>query len=320
MKSSNKENPKILNDFLDYLLKIKNFSKNTVEGYGTDLRLFFKFLKEYLTLDIPIKDFNVFILSSVKHSDIIAFFVYLGFHRDNTASTRERKKASIRAFYKWLLNNYPTINIKINPTEALPFIKKVERIPKYLTIPQAKQICNIFTLANCNYPIRNNMIVTLFLNTGLRLSELCNINIRDIDFKHKCFSVVGKGNIERKILISENIKQQLQEYINFEKITDLDRPLFISRQGNRISARAVQVICKKAFKLMGLDKKGYTTHTLRHTFATIMYKSCNKDILLLKELMGHTSIEATQIYTHIDEEEIRKAYESNPLADFDVAA
>ena len=319
MKKSNKSNeiPLILKKFLKYLENVKNYSKNTIKEYSIDLMVFFRFLKKYHNLDIGVKEFNVFILAQTKESDVIAFLVYLNYNRNDTASTRQRKLASIRCFFKWLLNNYPSNTQWTNPTNDLPNIREVERIPKHLTLSQAKKIMNIFTIYNSNYPRRNNMIITLFLNTGLRVSELSNLNTSDINFDDKYIKLIGKGNKERKIFISEKLKTQLIEYIkieyNYNDIIETDIPLFISHRNQRLGVHAIQEICKNAYKLMGLEHYGYTAHTLRHTFATIMYKHVNGDIFLLKEIMRHESIIATERYVHIENNTIKEAFDKNPL-------
>lgn len=306
--------PKILNDFSKYLRTIRGYSEKTIEGYVGDLILFFRFIIDYMELNIPVTQINIFVLNSVKESDVIAFMVYLNNTRNNTACTRQRKLASIKCFYEWLCSKYGN-NLKKNPTKNMPIIRKVVRLPKYLTITEAKKICNIYNLENSKYPERNNLIIKLFLNTGLRLSELTNINLSDINFKESYIRVIGKGNKERKVYLNENLKENIHDFINKQydnKITDITLPLFVSSQNHRIGNRAIQTICKNAFKLIGLEDRNFTTHTLRHTYATIMYQLTN-DVILLKELLGHASINATQIYTHIENKKLKKVFESNPL-------
>lgn len=182
MSCKNAGNPQILNDFLDYLLKIKNYSPNTVKAYGSDLLCFFRFLKEYLAISVNVKDFSIFVLLEVEEADIIAFLVYLNIYRNNTGCTRQRKLVAIRHFYEWLLSFDPTHFERVNPTKNITNIRISERVPKVLTLTQAKEIQHVFSLDNSIYPLRNNTIISLFLNSGLRLSELRNLNICDVKF------------------------------------------------------------------------------------------------------------------------------------------
>lgn len=280
--------------------------------------MFFKFIKEYLSIAIEIKDFNVFILLQVKETDIIAFLVYSNFKHDNSPYTRQKKLSAIRSFYKWLLSTYPSM-LKENPAKDIPNIEKVVRIPKYLTLEQSKKNQEVFTLKNSKFPLRNNLIISLFLTTGLRTSELININLDDINFSNNTIRInKGKGNKDREIVFSNNCKEKLLNYIALRnnkkhKVLKLNEPLFISYQNKRIGIDGIEDICKKAYELMGLEKCGYTTHTLRHTAASLMYIYVKQDILLLKEFLGHSSINTTQIYTHICNEKVKEAVEKNPL-------
>lgn len=317
MKIICKENPTILNNFLTYLLAVKNYSTNTVKNYGLDLLCFFRFYQEYTKIEISIKSFNVFILSKVTEDDILAYLVYLNYHRNNNPYTRQRKLGTIRLFFKWLMSTYPSCGLKINPTDTTPSIQKVIRIPKHLTLQQAKQITKVFTSKNSKFPIRNNTIITLFLNAGLRLSELSNLNVNDINFNERYARIIGKGNKERRVPLNKAICRQLLNYIKLRfqdrEIIDISEPLFISYRNERLGVEGIQAICKNAFKLMGLEDKKYSTHTLRHSAATILYQYVKPDVLLLKEFLGHSCIESTQIYTHVHDDKIRKAFESNPL-------
>ena len=315
------ECPEILKDFLAYLSGIKNYSYHTIKNYYLDLMIFFKFIKEYMEIEVDIKDFNVFILANVQEKDIIAFLVYLNYYKDNTAQTRQRRLSSIRTFYKWLFINYPPFNGRENPTKYVPNIEPVIRLPKYLNLEQARNIQEVFNLTNSRFPLRDNTIISMFIHTGMRLSELININVQDIDFYSKTIRVVGKNNKERTIYINKILMQKLEKYLKWKnkdnKIIVLDEPLFLNKNGNRIGVDGVENICEKAFKLIGLGEYGYTTHVLRHSAATIIYKYTN-DIFLLKEFLGHSCIEATEIYTHINNIKVKQAVENNPLNDFKI--
>ena len=313
------ECPAILNNFLNYLLSIKNYSIHTIKNYYLTLISFFKFIKEYMDIKINIKDFNIFILANVKESDIIAYLVHLNYNKDNTGQTRSGKLSHIRNFYKWLFSNYTPFNEKENPAKYITNIKHVMRLPKYLNLEEVKKMQNVFTAKNTKYPIRNNTIIKLFLNTGLRLSEMSNLNISDINFTNNTIRIVGKGNKEIVIYLNKNIKNQLLLYIKIrnrnQKITYLKDPLFISYQNKRLGIDGIEDICKKAFELAGLGSKNYSTHTLRHTSATFLYKS-SKDINLVKEFLGHHSIKSTEIYTHVMNDKIKEAVNNNPLNNY----
>lgn len=175
--------PKILEKYLNYLIAIKGCAKNTIVAFSSDLMQFFNFIKEYKSIPVLIKDFNVFILLQIQEADIIAFLVYLNYNKDSNPYTRQRKITALKSFYKWIFSIYPkTVHNRKNPTYDLTSIRKIDRLPHYLTLNQAKEIQNIFNLSNTRYPKRNNTIITLFLSSGIRLSELININICDIDF------------------------------------------------------------------------------------------------------------------------------------------
>lgn len=320
MRMNYDKNPIVLNRFLKYLLNVKNYSMNTVESYCLDLLCFFDFLKDYLEWEVAVKDFNVFILTRVEEADVIAFLVYLNFNRDNTGATRKRRLSCIKTFYRWLFSVYPSCDEKLNPAKEIPSITLPFRLPRYLSLNEAKRISTIFTVENCVYPLRNNMIIGLFLNTGLRLSELCGLNVGDVHVKEKYIRVAGKGGKERSVPINESMKGQLIAYLKAsnkdKEMVCLDSPLFVGHQGKRLGMDGVAGVCKKAFALMGLEECGYSTHSLRHTAATILYEYGKCDVLCLKKFLGHSSIEATQIYTHVSAKRVRDAVNRNPLSDF----
>lgn len=311
-----KENPKILNLFLRYLLG-QNYSTLTVNGYAIDLLIFFKFIINYLNLGIQVKDIDVFIFLKIQKSDIIAFTIYLGENKKNCSNTRHRKIAAIKAFYDWLYKKYSVFKCKTNPTKTLPSVEKIMRMPKYLKLEDAKKIQNIFNISNSRYYIRDNTIISLFLASGMRLSELSNIKIKDIDFSKKNVQIIGKGNKERIVYLTDKIIKQLKKYLDTRQIIDINEYLFINNKNTKLSNRSIENICDRAFKLVGINDKKYTVHTLRHTFATYIYKQ-TKDILVVKEILGHETINATMIYSHIDNDDLKKAVRSNPLNDFQI--
>lgn len=311
------ENPQILNEYLDYLTVVKALSETSIKTYNINLLQFFEFIKEYSSIKQEIKDFNKMILLQVKESDIIAYLVYCNCSKDNNPYTREKKLVAIRGFYNWLLNTFKNV-YSVNPTSNIGSIKKVVRLPKYLNLEQAKQIQTVFTTENSKNSIRNNAIICLFLSTGLRVSELISIKIKDIDFEKNTINIIGKGNKERIVFFSDFCKDELAKYINTRNVSK-DDYLFVNNKNTKLARNTINAICKNAYKLIGITKtKHYSPHTLRHTSATIMYQYVKQDTLLLKKFLGHSSIASTQIYTHIYDERVKNAVESNPLSNFNL--
>ncbi len=311
-------NPAILDDYLEYLKNTKNFSAGTVSGYEIDLKIFFNFIISYKEISIPFNKISIFTISQINGEDIIAFLTYINYYNVNTANTRNRKLAAIKSFFNYIyrVKNYME---KENPTIDLPSIQKLKRLPKYLTLKQAKEIQNVFNETNCRNYIRNNTILTLFLTTGIRLSELLKIDLQDIDFNNNTINIYGKGNKQRVAYIPEFCKKKILEYISIRNRTNPPcAALFISSKNKRISKMTIEYICKKAYKLMGLEDKNYTVHTLRHTAATIYFEYNNRDILLLKEILGHSSIASTEVYTHTYNDLAKEAVMKNPLSEYKV--
>lgn len=313
-----KENPKILNDFLMYLYSIKSYSKNTISTYNFNILQFLKFLLQYWNIPIKTNQITIFILINVKESDIVAYLVYLNYTRDNSASTRKNKVDALRTFYKWIFNSYPTISNK-NLILFLPKIQQQFRLPKYLSFDKSCKIQNIFNISNSRFHVRDNLIITLFLHTGMRLSELVNINIRDINFSGKTINIIGKGDKERIVYLNNYCIKKIKEYLKIrvknKKIINIQEALFINKNGQRLQQHGVEYICKKAFKLAGLEDYNYTAHSLRHTAATQLYMN-TEDLLIVKEFLGHSNITSTEIYSHIHNSIVKDAVYKHPLANF----
>jgi len=307
------KNPDILNRFLEDLFN-NAYSMNTVKGYESDLRQFFLFLIDYKNIKRDVTMLSALILHSIKKQDIYAFLVYLNYYRSNGSYTKQRKLAAIKSFYKWLNLNYPDISID----ESIHNFENVEpslRLPKCLTLKEAKKIQTVFNANNSKNYIRNNTIIVLLLSTGIRVSELTNINISNINFQNNSIRIKGKGNRYRIAYFSNYCKEKLIEYIIHRNSNE--DALFLNNKGQRIGINGIEDICKKAYKLMGLEDHEYTVHTLRHTAATIMLQTTN-DILLVKEFLGHQSILSTQIYTHVYKQTVKDAFNKNPLSNYEV--
>lgn len=211
-----------------------------------------------------------------------------------------------------IINENPAIGIKTPKLE--------KRMPKYLSLDDSKRLLSVTLDDNDENKERDYAIITLFLNCGLRLSELVGINISNIDFSEYKLTVIGKGNKERTIYLNEACIEAIQEYIKVrpkegvkKDSKDSDKALFLSKRNERISNRTVQYIVKRELQKAGLDTSKYSTHKLRHTAATLMYQYGHVDIRALQELLGHESIATTEIYTHVSNEQVRNAVESNPL-------
>ena len=317
-------NPPYLNAFLDYSEVILNKSPNTIKEYNYDLNTFLKFVKVHYKLTkesdfkkIEINDVSLDTLKELKLNDLHAYLSYLTNVNKNKAASRARKVASLKTFFHYL--TVKTNQLEINPAQNLETPKLEKRMPKYLTLDDSKKLLHTIQQEDGKNSERDYAIVTLFLNCGMRLSELVNINIKSIDFKNKKLNVIGKGNKERTIYLNKACMRAIEDYMKVrpkEAVKNDSRDaLFLSARRERISQRTVQYIVKRDLSQSGLDANKYSVHKLRHTAATLMYKYGNVDIRALQELLGHESISTTEIYTHVDNSQIRAAVESNPLAD-----
>ena len=319
-------NPDYLNSFLDYSITILNKSPNSIKEYNYDLAMFLKFIKIRFKLTnetdfsaITISDIPISIIAKITLEDIHAFLSYLAIDLKSKPATRARKISTIRIFFNYLSQKKGLI--KENPAQNLETPKIGKRMPKYLTLDESKKLLNatISNESNDENNIRDYAIITLFLNCGMRLSELVNINIKDITFSECKLNVIGKGDKERTIYLNKACMNAIQNYIENARPKegikyDSKDALFLSKRRERISNRTVQYIVKKELKKAGLDINKYSVHKLRHTAATLMYQYGNTDIRALQELLGHKSISTTEIYTHVDNSQVRNAVEKNPLA------
>ena len=319
-------NPDYLNDFLDYIATILNKSENTIKEYNYDIAHFLKHIKVQFGMakvesdeeikSLEIKDIPLSTVAKIELANIHAFLSYLRRNYRSKPATISRKNAAIRTFFNYLCNK--TKRIPKNPAQDLENPKPEKRLPKYLSLEESKRLLSISQSEEDRNAVRNHAIITLFLNCGMRLSELCNINIKDIDFTENRLTVIGKGNKERTIYLNNACIKAINSYLAERPKVDVKYAsrdaLFLSEQKKRISNRTVQYVVKQELKRSGLDITKYSVHKLRHTAATLMYKYGNVDIRALQELLGHESIATTEIYTHVDNDQIRSAVENNPLA------
>lgn len=313
------ENPDFLNAFLDYSDTILNKSPNTIKEYNYDLATFLKYLKIHFKMTsekdfekIKINDITIDTMKKVKLDDIHTFLAYLKNERGASAATRARKVSSIRVFFQYLTQK--TGLLEINPAQNLENPKIEKRTPKYLSLEESKHLLKQTSEETRNKE-RDFAIITLFLNCGMRLSELVGINKSDINFDEEKMTVIGKGNKERTIYLNVACINAIKEYLSVRPndITqkESEDALFLSERKERISNRTVQYVVKQELRKAGLSK--YSTHKLRHTAATLMYQS-GVDIRALQELLGHESISTTEIYTHVANEQVREAVIKNPLS------
>ncbi|MBC8590532.1 tyrosine recombinase XerC [Wansuia hejianensis] len=312
--------PIILEDYLNYMETIKGTSPNTVKEYYLDLRMFFKFIKQRYRMvdsdiyfeDIDISDIDIELIKKIHIQDLHAFISFVDKQRNNGNSAKSRKVASLRSFFHYL---HAKINIiDANPAQFLEFPKMNSRQPIYLTLDESNRLLNaVLENKNEEYRKRDYAIIILFLNCGLRLSELSSIDMDKIK-DNDTLTVIGKGNKERTIYLNDACVYAINDYINVRPLNSKDpKALFISKRKNRMSNRAIQHMIDRYLDKAGLDTDIYSTHKLRHTAATLMYKYGNVDIRALQEILGHESVSTTQIYTHTDDDRLRDAIKSNPL-------
>ena len=328
MISSNKTKfadvPQVLRDYLSFMTVIKGKSENTVKEYYYDLRMFLRFIyaldKSINVLDlnkIDITEFDPDILKEITLSDLYEFMSFVNNEKSSNDNYRARKVASLKSFFKYL--HVKTGFLDSNPAEYLDSPKIKKRMPRYLSLDQSVDFLKSIDGDNKE---RDLAIFVIFLNCGLRLSELVGINIRNIDFEKRTLRVIGKGNKERMVFLNNLCIDAINSYMAVRP-NDIVKPehrdaLFISKQGKRISNRMVEILAKKYFQAAGIDYELYSPHKLRHTAATLMYRDGNVDIRTLQELLGHTSLSTTQIYTHIANQDLKDAAEKNPLSDLNI--
>lgn len=322
------DNPDYLNSFLEYSLTYKKKSPNSVDQYNSDLIMFLRYMKYHFKMtdeaefsNINIKDFTIQDLAKVKENDIHNFITYLSINRKCEPATCARKISTIRIFFKYLTITNPLL--RENPAQNLETPKLNKRLPRYLTLEDSQKLLNAsFNNENDKNKERDFAIITLFLNCGMRLSELVGINISDIKFDDMKLTVIGKGNKERTIYLNKACVDAINAYLKVRPTNpkkdskNSDKALFLSSYRQRISKRTVENVVDRELLNAGLDTTKYSTHKLRHTAATLMYKYGQVDIRALQELLGHESISTTEIYTHVDNDQVRSAVESNPLSTF----
>lgn len=322
--------PQILRDFLSYHETIKGQSAKTIHEYHLDLRMFLRFMKlikndmPYHTdlESIPINDIDLDFIKTITTANVFDFLSYLAHDRvkfENSPASKDygigtaaraRKLSSIKSFFKYLTVRQKLL--KDNPVQDMEFPKIRKSLPKYLSLQQSQELLKSVSGPN---QTRDFAILMIFLNCGIRRSELVGLNITDV-YEDR-LRVMGKGNKERFVYMGSACKDALGAYL--EQRTNMDandpRALFLSREKNRISTSAVHNLVKKHMLASGLDATQYSAHKLRHTAATLML-SGGVDVKTLQEVLGHEHLNTTEIYTHIENTELKIAAEANPLSKF----
>ncbi len=308
--------PSLVRQYLNYLSGVKSKSELTVLEYASDLRLFFRFIARSRGLcdrETPFDEINISLMSdeiicSVSLDEAYLFLSYCRNERKNDNNSRARKVVSIKRFYRYLEVNG---KIDINRIAFLESPQTKKSLPKYLTLEQSIQLLNNVDGKNKE---RDYCILTLFLNCGLRLSELVGINISHIK-DNSTLVVLGKGNKERTVYLNQACLDAIKAYMAVrpkDGLKDRDA-LFISNRKTRVGKRMIQEIVEKNLEKNGMDGMGFSTHKLRHTAATLMYQHAGVDPLQLKEILGHENLSTTEIYTHIHDNQLKEAIDSNPL-------
>ena len=308
-------------EYVRYLEVIAGKSANTAFNYYCDLRNFSKFMKRRRGLvpddaemkDIDPKGLETAFWGSVNKEDIYEYLYFLSRECGNKKSSTARRLASLHGFYDYLVNQVN--RLQQNPTTSIRPPKQDKVLPKYLTAEQSKELLES-TQTQSDFPERDYCMVVLFLNCGMRLAELVGMNLEDIDFEQRQIRLFGKGHKERMVYLNDACIEALQLYLKkrnaMEGLNPREKAVFLTRRRKeRIGNRRVEQLITGAMKAAGL--KGFSTHKLRHTAATLMYQTGNVDILTLKQLLGHSSVGTTQIYTHLQEFQVRAAIEQNPL-------
>ncbi len=318
--------PEPVIEFSQYMVVVKGRSKRTVEQYEIDLMLFLKFLKSKRNgLPTEGEEFDALTIAELDHafcesvtrSEVLEFLSFAAIDRENAARTRARKLSSLKSFYKYYCGT--VLRYKKNPTENIDSPKLPKALPKFLTEEESIELLQVIDSdTDSKTRERDYCIVTLFLNCGMRLSELIGINLADIDRDLTSLRVTGKGAKERVIYLNSACQSALSSYLSARDKTPAPshkNALFLSTQHKRISKQMVQTTVYKYLDMAGFANRGLSVHKLRHTAATLMYRSGNVDIRVLKDILGHEQLNTTQIYTHVSDSEMKRAMTESPLAD-----
>lgn len=330
IKSSNPEFktfPRFLQDYANYLTGIEAKSEKTVCEYLLDIRTFFRYIimtesGVAMSIDdmekISIYDFTLDDVNEITTQTIVNFLAFARTDLENNNTTRNRKLSSIKSLYRHLHTKKHLVDK--NPTEAIDSIKQSKTLSKYLSVEEAVALLEAVNAdKESKTRQRDYSIISLFLNTGMRLSELCGLNLESFDREISYVKVLGKGSKERIIYLNNAARDAVISYLKVRLdprfIHTSDHAFFLSVRQTRISPKTVQWMVGKYLDLAGLGSKGYSVHKLRHTAATLMYQSGKVDVRVLKDILGHEQLNTTQIYTHLVNRNMEEAMYNNPLSD-----
>ncbi len=317
----------VIRDYVRYKLTVQGRSVLTVDEYMSDLRTFLR----YMTLhkrgeavtpeameETDVSGADLAFLGSITTEDIYDFLSYTRRDRDNDTAARARKLSAVKGLYKYL--TVRTQKLEVNPAANIESPTQKRQLPKYLTVEESvKLLTAVQSDTESRTRSRDYAILTLFLNCGMRLSELCGIGFSDIDPELRSLRVLGKGAKERVVYLNDACREALEAYLPARRAQKTKKgeedALFLSGQNQRISQKTVQWVVKKYLDAAGLGYRHYSTHKLRHTAATLMYQTGEVDIRVLKDILGHEQLTTTQIYTHVSDRGMEEAVTKNPLAD-----
>ena len=279
--------------FLKSILDQKNYSKKTIENYNRDLNKFFKFLNDY-----KIKDIKKITKETVR--------LYFLKQKNNNISNRTlgRYYSSLNSFFLYSIEHE---YIGVNPLKFIDYPKYTKKIPEYIYDYQLEKLLNEKTSENVEIELRNKLIIHLLLDTGVRVSELVNIKVHDIDVEERIIKVFGKGSKERFVFFTSKTKELLINYFIKRKEKAITDNLLINYKGEKLTERSVQKIIKLVGEKIGLD---IHPHLLRHTFATDLLNK-GADIRMIQELLGHENLDTTQIYTHVSNSRVKEVYDDS---------
>lgn len=318
--------PPLVREFASYKAVVQNASEKTISEYLFDLRTFFRFLlARDGGIDMNSEDFEKIDISRVEldyirnitTEDIYEFLMYADSVRGNLASAKSRKLSAIKGFFKYL--HIKRMMVDENPAANIESPKKKQSLPKFLSVEESLMLLDaVRNDKESKSRIRDYAIITLFLNCGMRVSELAGIDINDVDRDFRSLTVTGKGNKQRIVYLNQACREALSDYYN-ERVSEKhiksdSKALFLSNREQRISVKTLQWMVYKYLELAGLESKHYSVHKLRHTAATLMYQTGNVDVRVLKDILGHEQLNTTQIYTHVSNRSMEEAMETNPLS------